>query len=41
VLVLDLWEHAWVCDFEPAQRGDYIDLMLTQTDWQVIEKRCR
>ncbi|HSD73681.1 MAG TPA: Fe-Mn family superoxide dismutase [Steroidobacteraceae bacterium] len=41
VLVIDLWEHAWIGDFEPAQRGDYIDLMLTQTDWQVIEKRCR
>jgi Fe-Mn family superoxide dismutase len=41
VLVVDLWEHAWISDFEPAQRGDYIDLMLTQTDWQVVEKRCR
>jgi Fe-Mn family superoxide dismutase len=41
VLVIDLWEHAWIGDFEPAQRGDYIELMLTQTDWQVIEKRCR
>jgi Fe-Mn family superoxide dismutase len=41
VLVVDLWEHAWINDFEPAQRSDYIDLMLTQTDWQVVEKRCR
>jgi Fe-Mn family superoxide dismutase len=41
VLVVDLWEHAWIGDFEPAQRSDYIDLMLTQTDWQVVEKRCR
>jgi Fe-Mn family superoxide dismutase len=41
VLVIDLWEHAWIGDFEPAQRGEYIELMLTQTDWQVIEKRCR
>jgi Fe-Mn family superoxide dismutase len=41
VLVVDLWEHAWINDFEPAQRSDYIELMLTQTDWQVVEKRCR
>ena len=41
VLVIDLWEHAWIGDFVPAQRSDYIELMLTQTDWQVIEKRCR
>lgn len=41
VLAIDLWEHAWIGDFEPAQRADYLELMLTQTDWQVIEKRCR
>ncbi len=41
ILAIDLWEHAWIGDFEPGQRADYIDLMLTQTDWQVIEKRCR
>jgi Fe-Mn family superoxide dismutase len=41
VLVIDLWEHAWIGDFEPGERDDYVELMLTQTDWDVVEKRCR
>ncbi|MGH8250857.1 MAG: Fe-Mn family superoxide dismutase [Steroidobacteraceae bacterium] len=25
VLVLDLWEHAWLTDFKPSQRKDYVE----------------
>jgi superoxide dismutase, Fe-Mn family len=41
VLVLDLWEHAWLPDHGPAQREDYVAAVLTQIDWAVIERRCR
>jgi Fe-Mn family superoxide dismutase len=40
VPVLDLWEHAWLIDFKPSQRNDYVECLLGQTDWQVVEKRC-
>lgn len=41
VLVIDLWEHAWVTDYSPERRDEYIDTVLTQTDWSVVERRCR
>jgi len=40
VLVIDLWEHAWLKDYSPSARKDYVEAVLGQTDWQVIEKRC-
>lgn len=41
ILVIDLWEHAWIGDFQPTQRAEYVDMLLTQTDWQVVERRLR
>jgi Fe-Mn family superoxide dismutase len=41
VLVIDLWEHAWVTDYPLERRDEYIDTVLTQTDWSVVERRCR
>jgi Fe-Mn family superoxide dismutase len=40
VLVIDLWEHAWVTDYPPERRDEYIDAVLTQIDWRVVERRC-
>lgn len=40
VLVIDLWEHAWLDDYGPDQREHYVDAVLTQIDWTVIERRC-
>jgi Fe-Mn family superoxide dismutase len=41
VLVVDLWEHAWLSDYRPAERSDYVEMLLTQLDWQIIEQRFR
>ncbi|MGH8222456.1 MAG: Fe-Mn family superoxide dismutase [Woeseiaceae bacterium] len=40
MLVIDLWEHAWLKDYRPSAREDYVEAILGQIDWQVIEKRC-
>lgn len=41
LLVLDLWEHAWLADYLPSERTEYVEMLLTQTDWQVVEQRFR
>ena len=39
LFVLDLWEHAYMLDFAPKQRGDYVDTIVKQVDWNVVERR--
>ena len=39
VFVLDLWEHAYWTDYGAKGRGKYIDGMLLDTDWGVVERR--
>lgn len=40
VFALDLWEHAFMLDFTPAQRTDYVKIILDNVDWAVVERRC-
>jgi Fe-Mn family superoxide dismutase len=40
LFTLDLWEHAFMLDFTPAQRADYTKTILDNIDWSVIEARC-
>lgn len=39
LLVLDLWEHAWLPDFSPADRRRYFQVLIDNTDWSVVEAR--
>jgi Fe-Mn family superoxide dismutase len=39
VFALDLWEHAYMIDFTPAQRADYVKIILDNVDWPVVEQR--
>jgi superoxide dismutase, Fe-Mn family len=39
VFVLDVWEHAFLTDFLPAQKPDYVKTVLENIDWTVVEKR--
>lgn len=39
VLALDLWEHAFMVDYLPAEKKNYIDAFFTNINWGVIEKR--
>ena len=39
VFVLDVWEHAFLIDFTPAQKAEYVKTVLDNVDWAVVEKR--
>ena len=39
VLVMDVWEHAYLLDYKPAERPKYIEAFFSNIDWTVVEKR--
>jgi Fe-Mn family superoxide dismutase len=40
VAVFDLWEHAFMLDFKPSQRGDYLKVLFENMNWNVVASRC-
>ena len=39
LLVVDVWEHAYVKDYGATARGKYVDAIRPLIDWGVVEKR--
>lgn len=39
ILVMDIWEHAFMVDYLPAERSKYIDAFFQNLDWSVCEDR--
>ena len=39
ILALDLWEHAFMVDYVPAEKKDYVDAFFANLNWSVIEER--
>jgi superoxide dismutase, Fe-Mn family len=39
ILIMDVWEHAWLLDYKPADRPKYIEAFLANVDWSVVEQR--
>lgn len=39
ILVMDVWEHAYMVDHKAGGRGDYIAAFLQNINWQIAEKR--
>jgi Fe-Mn family superoxide dismutase len=39
LLALDLWEHAFMVDYVPAEKKNYVDAFLENLNWTVVEKR--
>lgn len=39
LLALDLWEHAYMVDYVPAEKKDYVDAFFANLNWSVVEKR--
>ena len=39
LLVMDVWEHAFLLDYKPADRPKYIDAFVSNVDWDAVEKR--
>lgn len=40
LLVMDVWEHAYLLDYKPADRPKYIDAFMANIDWDAVETRC-
>ncbi len=38
ILAMDMWEHAFMVDYLPAEKGKYIDAFLNNVNWDFPEK---
>src|SRR6267143_1810240 len=38
-LVMDVWEHAYLLDYKPADRPKYIEAFFSNIDWSAVDKR--
>jgi len=41
VLVMDVWEHAFILDYKPADRPKYIEAFFSNIDWDAVEGRLK
>jgi Fe-Mn family superoxide dismutase len=41
VLVMDVWEHAFLLDYKPAERPKYIEAFFSNIDWSAVEERMK
>jgi len=39
LLVMDVWEHAFMRDYRATERGRYLDAFLRNVDWPIAEHR--
>lgn len=39
ILVMDVWEHAFLLDYKPAERPKYIEAFFSNINWQIVEAR--
>lgn len=39
ILIMDVWEHAFIKDYAPADRPKYIEAFFANIDWDVVESR--
>ena len=41
ILVMDVWEHAFLLDYKPAERPKYIEAFFSNIAWDAVEERLR
>jgi len=41
ILVMDVWEHAFLLDYKPAERPKYIEAFFSNIHWAEVEKRLK
>lgn len=39
LLAIDLWEHAYMVDYKPAEKKTYVEAFLENVNWSVVEGR--
>jgi Fe-Mn family superoxide dismutase len=41
ILVMDVWEHAFLLDYKPAERPKYIEAFFSNIDWDMVNQRLK
>ena len=41
ILVMDVWEHAFLLDYKPAERPKYIEAFFSNIDWNACDERMK
>jgi Fe-Mn family superoxide dismutase len=41
ILVMDVWEHAFLLDYKPAERPKYIEAFFSNIAWGAVEERLK
>ncbi len=41
ILVMDVWEHAYLLDYKPAERPKYIEAFFSNINWSTVEGRVK
>jgi Fe-Mn family superoxide dismutase len=41
ILVMDVWEHAFLLDYKPAERPIYIEAFFSNINWNAVEERLK
>jgi Fe-Mn family superoxide dismutase len=39
ILAVDMWEHAFMVDYVPADKKSYVEAFLENVNWDIVEKR--
>ena len=39
ILVMDAWEHAFLLDYKPSERGKYIEAFFSNVNWEEVGER--
>jgi Fe-Mn family superoxide dismutase len=39
LLVLDVWEHAFMRDYKATEKGRYLEAFFRNVDWRIVERR--
>jgi Fe-Mn family superoxide dismutase len=39
ILIMDVWEHAFIRDYAPAERPKYIEAFFSNVDWNACDER--
>ncbi len=39
IVVMDVWEHAFLLDYKPAERPKYIEAFFSNIDWSAVDRR--
>ena len=41
ILAIDMWEHAFMVDYKPAEKKSYVEAFLANVNWHVAERRLK